>query len=128
MHIKPPLPSRTHGVAKQLRISTTDAERALGYRLRGGRLNGYKFRRQHSIPPYIVDFYCDELKLVVELDGSQHSPRVDAKRNRTLLRDGLTILRFRDNQILQDMDAVLEAIFDIAQVRTPTPLPKGEGL
>lgn len=130
MCIKPPLPSRTHWVAKQLRTVTTDAECALWYRLRAGRLNGYKFRRQHPVPPYIVDFYCDELKLVIELDGSQHNPRSDATRSRALINQGLLTLRFWDNQVLLEMDSVLKAILDVTRVRTltPTPLPKGEGL
>ena len=72
-HIKPPLPTRTHAQAKTLRQSGTDAERALWYHLRGGRLRGLKLRWQHPIPPYIVDFYCDALRLVIKLDGSQHS-------------------------------------------------------
>ena len=69
-HIKPPLPSRTRDHARDLRQATTDAEQRLWFYLRGGRLNGLKFRRQHPIPPYIVDFYCGAKKLVVELDGS----------------------------------------------------------
>ena len=128
--IKPPLPTRTRQHARELRQSGTDAERKLWYRLRAGRLNGLKFRRQHPIPPYIVDFYCDARKLVVELDGSQHNDEVDRERSRFLETQGLKILRYWDNEVLQQMDAVLEAIVDIAESRTltPTPLPVGEGL
>jgi len=67
----------------------TDAEQKLWCRLRGGRLNGLKFRRQHPVPPYIVDFYCMEAKLVVELDGSQHDADVDAARTAALEGGGL---------------------------------------
>jgi very-short-patch-repair endonuclease len=97
--------------------------------LRARRLDGLKFRRQHPIPPYVADFYCDELKLVIELDGSQHSEEIDSVRTRALQRQGLFILRFWDNQVLQEIEAVLEAILDFAQDRTlsPTPLPMGEG-
>ena len=128
--IKPPLPTRTRQHARELRQSGTDAECKLWYRLRAGRLNGLKFRRQHPIPPYIVDFYCDARKLVVELDGSQHNDEVDRERSRFLETQGLKILRYWDNEVLQQMDAVLEAIVDIAESRTltPTPLPVGEGL
>ena len=128
--IKPPLPTRTRQHARELRQNGTDAEHKLWYRLRAGRLNGLKFRRQHPIPPYIVDFYCEAKKLVVELDGSQHNEEVDRERARFLEAQGLRILRCWDNEVLQQMDAVLEAIVDIAESRTltPTPLPVGEGL
>ena len=130
MHIKPPLPTRTHSAAKQLRVVCTDAERALWFQLRGGRLCGLKFRRQHPLPPYILDFYCPELRLVVEVDGSQHTTDQDETRTRALEHRGLTVLRFWDNQVLKEMDSVLQAILDTAQARTltPTPLPTGEGL
>ncbi|MHB1274102.1 MAG: endonuclease domain-containing protein [Rhodanobacter sp.] len=113
-----------------MRQSGTDAERKLWYQLRAGRLNGMKFRRQHPIPPYIVDFYCEARKLVVELDGSQHNVEADRERTRFLERQGLKILRYWDNEVLQQMEAVLEAIVNIADSRTltPAPLPVGEGL
>ena len=128
--IKPPLPTRTRDHARDLRQSGTDAERKLWQRLRAGQLNGLKFRRQHPIPPYIVDFYCDAKKLVVELDGSQHNDEVDRTRTRFLESQGLKVLRYWDNEVLQQMDAVLEAILGTVENRTltPTPLPWGEGL
>ena len=78
--------------------------------LRGSLLNGYKFRRQHPIPPYVVDFYCDAKRLVVELDGSQHNMEVDRTRTLYLQSQGLKVLRFWDNEALQQTEAVLEAI------------------
>ena len=107
----------------------TDAERKLRQHLRAGQLDGLKFRRQHPIPPYVVDFCCDALKLVVELDGSQHNPEVDAARTRHLESQGLTVMRFWDNDVLIQADVVVEAIFNFAGRRTltPTPLPEGEG-
>jgi very-short-patch-repair endonuclease len=89
-----------------------------------------KFRRQHPVPPYVVDFYCDDLGLVVEVDGSQHTTNNDETRTRALEHQGMTVLRFWDNQVLKEMDLVLQAILDTAQDRTltPTPLPTGEGL
>jgi very-short-patch-repair endonuclease len=130
MNPKPPLPTRTLDTAKSLRTAGTNAERKLWYHLRAGRLGGFKFRRQHPVPPYVVDFYCDELKLVIELDGSQHSEEIDSTRTHVLEHQGLLVLRFWDNQVLQDTDAVLEAILTIARNRTlsPTPPPEGEGL
>ncbi|HET6805862.1 MAG TPA: DUF559 domain-containing protein [Frateuria sp.] len=128
--INPPLPTRTREYAKLLRRSGTDAEQALWYRLRAGRLEGLKFRRQHPVPPYVADFYCETCKLVVELDGSQHDELTDRERTRFLEARGLKVLRFWDNDVLQQTDAVLEVILGAAHDRTltPTPLPEGEGL
>ncbi len=127
---KPPLPTRTLATARTLRATGTDAEHKLWYYLRARRLDGFKFRRQHPVPPYIIDSYCDELRLVIELDGSQHSEEIDRTRTQALERQGLLVLRFWDNQVLQDTDAVLEAILTVARDRTlsPTPPPTGEGL
>lgn len=129
-NVKPPLPTRTRKQARDLRQTGTDAERKLWQRLRAGRLSGLKFRRQHAIPPYIVDFYCEATKLVVELDGSQHSEEVDRARTDFLVAKGLKVLRYWDNEVLQQIDAVLEAILIAGENRTltPTPLPMGEGL
>ena len=127
---KPPLPSRTRGHARELRQSSTEAERRLWLHLRAGRLNGLKFRRQHPIPPYVADFYCESAKLVIELDGSQHNDGVDEACTRFLEALGLRVLRYWDNEVLQQTAAVLEAILGASQDRTltPTPLPQGEGL
>ena len=127
---KPPLPSRTLTAAKALRTTSADAEIRFWYHLRAKRLGGLKFRRQHPIPPYIADFYCEALRLVIELDGSQHNEDLDSARTRALERQGLAVLRFWDNQVIQETEAVLEAILDFAQGRTlsPTPPPMGEGL
>ncbi|CAM5632837.1 endonuclease domain-containing protein [Rhodanobacter lindaniclasticus] len=128
--IKPPLPTTTRQHARELCQSGTDAERKLWYQLRAGRLNGMKFRRQHPIPPYIVDFHCESRKLVVELDGSQHNEEVDRERTRFLEAQGLKVLRYWDSEVLQQLEAVLSAIVAVADSRTltPTPLPTGEGL
>jgi very-short-patch-repair endonuclease len=128
--IKPPLPTQTRERARSLRREGTDAERKLWYQLRAGRLKGMKFRRQHPVPPYIVDFHCEAKKLVVELDGSQHNQAVDRDRTRYLEAQGLKVLRYWDNEVMQQLDAVLEAIVSAAGNRTltPTPLPPGEGL
>ncbi|MCB1560908.1 MAG: endonuclease domain-containing protein [Xanthomonadales bacterium] len=126
----PPLPTRTRDHARSLRTDMTDAERKLWQRLRGGQVEGFKFRRQHPIPPYIVDFCCIAAKVVVELDGSQHEAGVDAYRTRYLQAQGYTVMRFWDNDVLNQTDAVIESIFNVANSRTltPTPLTAGEGL
>ncbi|HEY3521772.1 MAG TPA: endonuclease domain-containing protein [Rhodanobacteraceae bacterium] len=128
--INPPLPSRTLQRAHDLRQTGTDAERKLWQRLRAGQLNGYKFRRQHPMPPYIVDFVCLKARVIVELDGSQHCDEQDATRARFLEARGYKVVRFWDNDVLRDADAVLEAILNAVDNRTltPTPLPEGEGL
>jgi len=128
--IKPPLPSQSLHRARSLRKAATEAEKRLWFHLRHGRLHGFKFRRQHPIPPYIVDFYCVAAGLVVELDGSQHGEDADRSRTAFLETSGCRVLRFWNDDVMQQMDAVLEVILRAASDRTltPTPLPTGEGL
>jgi very-short-patch-repair endonuclease len=126
----PPLPSRSRGLARGLRKEQTDAEIRLWQHLRSTRLNGMKFRRQHPVPPYVLDFYCESERLAVELDGSQHSDLTDATRTRFLTKQGIKVLRFWDHDVLSKTEQVLAAI--LASIRDPTltttPLPMGEGL
>jgi adenine-specific DNA-methyltransferase len=98
--------------ARQLRGARTEAEQRLWQYLRGRRLGGLKFRRQHPILDYFVDFYCAEHGLVVELDGSQHLDRksADASRSMTLEHRGLRVLRFWNDDVLARTDEVLSAI------------------
>jgi very-short-patch-repair endonuclease len=130
--VNPPLPTRTRMATKPLRSNMTDAERVLWYRLRGRRLSGLRFRRQHPRPPYVVDFYCHEARLVIELDGSQHDQSVDSTRTAALNGQGLHVLRFWDNQVLKDLESVLDGILRIALERTlarpcGAPSPGGRG-
>src|SRR5882724_4911018 len=110
MKQNPPLPTQTQARARSLRSTPTDAESAIWFHLRAGRLLGLKFRRQHPIPPYIVDFYCETAKLIVEFDGSQHTADSDEVRTMALERQGLRIVRFWDNDVLQQTESVLAAI------------------
>ena len=128
--INPPLPTQTLEHVHALRQSGTDAEQQLWQQLRAGRLNGFKFRRQHPIPPYIVDFVCLKAKVIIELDGSQHDDERDAAKTRFLEAKGFEVMRFWDNDVLRETDAVLESILSAVGNRTltPTPLPEGEGL
>lgn len=86
--------------------------------LRGGQM-GVKFRRQQPIGPYIADFYCTPLKLVIEADGGQHTAEKDAQRNAYMKDNGLTILRFWNNDILQNEQGayltILETIKNIQE-------------
>jgi very-short-patch-repair endonuclease len=85
--------------------------------LRGRNLAGARFRRQHAIGRYIVDFYCSRARLVVEVDGPSHegSEEEDAIRQRTLESSGLRLLRFTNQQVLESLDAVIDAIYTALQ-------------
>ena len=125
--VKPPLPTTTLENSRRLRRDRTDAEQKLWQRLRSGQLGGLKFRRQHPIPPYIADFCCVAEKLIVELDGSQHSEQADAARTRHLEAQGWRILRFWDHDALQQTEAVIEAIWNGAGKPDPHPNPSPDG-
>ncbi|MDP1610968.1 MAG: endonuclease domain-containing protein [Sulfuritalea sp.] len=90
----------------------TDAENRLWQRLRGRQMAGFKFRRQHPFLDFVVDFACLEKQLIVEVDGGQHQDNEhDRVRDRRLHEAGFRILRFWNNQVLQDIDTVVEAIW-----------------
>jgi len=110
--------------ARRLRTACTDAELALWQRLRARRLAQLKFRRQFPVSGYVVDFACLEVKLVVEVDGGQHAERVteDAQRTAVLEKNGFRVLRFWDNDVLKDLDAVLAEILRCVEA-PPSPQP-----
>lgn len=123
--ISPPLSrlrERVRVRARVLRGNATDAEALLWSRLRDRRLAGHKFRRQRPIGPYFADFACLEAKLVVELDGGQHveAAGYDAARTLTMEREGFRVLRFWNNEVLTQTDAVCEQILRAVQTLTPT--------
>ena len=98
--------------ARRLRRDATDAEAAMWRLLRASQLAGAKFRRQRPIGPYIVDFICLKLDLIIEVDGVSHDARLDAdaRRERHLAEMGYEVLRFTNSDVLWDMDAVVLAI------------------
>ncbi len=102
--------------ANELRKNQTDAERHLWYYLRSRRFQGYKFRRQYFIESYIVDFICLEKKLVIELDGGQHNLNevieYDKKRTDFLISKGFEVLRFWNNEVLNQTNDVLNCIYN----------------
>jgi very-short-patch-repair endonuclease len=102
-----------------MRHEPTPAEKLLWSRLRDRQLNGLKFRRQQPIGPFVADFFCAECALVVELDGDSHAERVeyDAKRTAFIEREGLQVIRFVNDDVLGNTDAVLEAILRICLAR-----------
>ncbi|MFH1723054.1 MAG: DUF559 domain-containing protein [Elusimicrobiota bacterium] len=114
------------GFARGLRRTPTDAEARIWRHLRSRRPAGWKFRRQHPIGPYIVDFCRVESRLVVELDGGQHRERrhYDKKRTAFLRSKGWQVLRFRDNDAPLETDCVLGAIPEALPNR-PSPALRG---
>ena len=93
--------------AKELRQQQTPAEEIIWLFLRGRRLRNAKFRRQHNIGRFIVDFYCHEARLVVELDGKIHSKQKerDAERDAWMIASGLTVLRFENKAVWNHLDS-----------------------
>lgn len=117
-------------LARSLRSNQTDAENMLWKHIRAGRLEGHKFKRQQPLGRYIVDFVCFETMLVIELDGGQHAEQVneDAERTRWLASQGFRVLRFWNNEVIENMDGVWVVI---AAALSPSPQPsplKGEGV
>ena len=118
--------------AKSLRSNQTKAEQRLWYNLRAYRFMDLKFKRQKPMGRYIVDFVCVERRLIVELDGGQHAEQLEYDQHRDLwLRgQGYTVLRFWNNEVMQQLEGVLEKIHLTLSVEPspPAPLPlAGEG-
>lgn len=117
--------------SKELRREATFPERLLWGRLRSAKL-GCKFRQQHVIGPFYADFYCASAKLVIELDGITHDDRLDYDQKRTLYLEqrGLKVIRFTNDEVLDDLDAVVKEIEQQLSERakfTPSPTPPSEG-
>ena len=108
-------PSFLRDHARRLRRDQTDAERKLWKHLRSRQMSGAKFRRQHYLSPFIVDFCCPERWLVIELDGGQHAERAEEDQRRTafLEAQGYRVLRFWNHEVLIETDAVLERIWSM---------------
>lgn len=108
----PELWQKLKPVARQMRREPTPAEKQLWDKLKNKQLLGFKFRRQHTIDRFIVDFYCGEARLVVEVDGSIHeyTQEEDALRQEFLESLGLRVIRFRNEEVLNFLDGVLEKI------------------
>ena len=111
---------------KELRNHSTAAEAALWKILKNSQVGGYKFRRQHGIGPYILDFYCPLLRLDIELDGSAHdapmADKHDEIRTKYLQEQGITILRFRNEVVWRNPNTIVEHILEFAKTRIPSPI------
>lgn len=126
------LPHKNIHFAKALRTNQTDAELKVWQALRAGRLMGYKFKRQVPVGDFIVDFVCFEQKLIVELDGGQHmGSERDVIRDARLNTMGFRVLRFWNNEVMQNIEGVLVVILQYLQIVAPSPQPsptRGEGV
>ncbi|MBP6391862.1 MAG: endonuclease domain-containing protein [Flavobacteriales bacterium] len=116
---------RLKHIRKGLRTEGTSAEATPWSCLRNKQLDGLKFRRQHSLGPHIiVDLYCPEVRLAIELDGKEHADPIgsvnDGERDEFLKERGIKVLRFENQEILEDPELVLEAIRVVAKEWLPT--------
>lgn len=124
--------------ARALRRDATPAEKKLWSILRGGRLDGYKFRRQQRLGPFIADFACQTARLVIEIDGDSHAQQIDydARRTAFLAKEGYRVLRFTNRDVMDNVEGVGRVIAlalaggpspsHAAAPRGPLPLPQGE--
>ena len=124
--------------ARLLRKKATEPERILWRHLRNRNFASYKFRRQHPVDRYVLDFYCPSAKLAIELDGGGHNYYAgqihDRTRSQFLARHGVVLLRFWNHQVRQELDSVLRAIWFALEARqqnnpspSSSPFRKGRG-
>ena len=106
-------------IRKSLRNNSTSAEATLWKMLKQSQVGGYKFRRQHSVSKFILDFYCPELQLGIELDGEPHANPVihqrDLERDEYLLENGITILRYENRWVFEYPDVIIEEILEFGK-------------
>jgi len=111
------IPKYLPGLARRLRTNSTEAEVVLWEALRNRKVAGAKFRRQHPLGRYIADFYCHESQLVIELDGSIHDRLSQAEYDKVRLAElearGLTILRIKNDEVIESLSATLNKIADV---------------
>jgi very-short-patch-repair endonuclease len=145
LRIQSPLPLRerarvrgismknTTDIARNLRATSTTAEQVLWQQLRARQLNDRKWRRQQAIGPYVVDFFCRELYLIVEVDGDVHDGREERDRVRQeyLESFGHRVIRFTNDDVFRNLDGVLEVLHSATLIVHPSPQPSptgGEGV
>ncbi len=106
--------AQTLKLAGDLRLSLTKTEKLLWYELRDRKLDGFRFRKQHPIKDFVVDFFCYEAKLIIEIDGSVHLDPTqlerDIERTRILNQLGLKVIRFTNKEVEHKMDHVITQI------------------
>ena len=106
--------------SRALRLNSTDTERKLWSLLRSRQHGGFKFRRQVEIDAYVVDFLCPEQRLIIEIDGGQHTAERDARRTAYLESQGFRVIRFWNSDVLQNPDGVWT---EIEAALSPPPHP-----
>ena len=116
LFIPAPVPTPLLEAARTLRRTMTDAEQLLWHCLRRKQLGGFRFRRQHPFERFVLDFYCCEVKLAIELDGGQHNePEAqvrDKVRSELLACNGIEVVRFWNNEVFANIEGVLQRIHD----------------
>lgn len=131
LFIPSPVPESLLIAARALRSTMTDAEHLLWHFLRRKQLGGFRFRRQHPFERFVLDFYCCEVKLAIELDGGQHgnpdAQERDEERSELLACHGVYVIRFWNSEVFTDTEAVLQKIYDVLLERAghkqPPPWP-----
>ncbi len=124
------IPRELNERAREMRRSMTSAEKILWDQLRTNKLKGFHFRRQQVIDGYIVDFYCHAFSLIIEIDGDIHKQQVeyDAERDAHLVARGFTVLRFANDEVVNNLPVALEKILIACQSSdTPSRIGKGAG-
>lgn len=118
---------KTTRIARNLRTRESWGERLMWSWLRGHRFADYKFRRQHPIRPHILDFFCNEAKLDIEVDGFQHgtpeNQAADAERDAFLESQRIKVLRLLSSRLRKDKEAIRDTIWRTLQERAPRPVP-----
>ncbi|QJQ32313.1 DUF559 domain-containing protein [Sphingomonas lacunae] len=115
-----PITRQTNPHAARFRRDSTEAERCLWRSISNRQLSGYKFRRQASIGPYIADFLCISARLIVEVDGGQHTEETDAARTAWLEDQGYRVVRFWNNEVMGNIEGVLTVLLAELQRRSAT--------
>ena len=117
----PPVDPRLLHFSHELRANATDAESPLWKLLRNRQLEGRKFRRQHPVAGFILDFYCPEARVGIELDGGGHTENQQAEydtlRTQVLASEGIQVLRFWNNQVMVETEAVIQEIWEAVHAR-----------
>ena len=127
-----PVSAKIRKLSRNLRKNPTDAEAKLWHHLRRKQLDGYRFRRQHPLGQYVVDFICLEAMLVIEVDGGQHAKfiRRDERRTAFLEKQGFRVLRFWNNEVLGNINGVITTIMRVIEEQMSPPtlsLPRKRG-
>ena len=108
--------------ARENRKNLTPPEKKIWYEVLSRKQTGYKFLRQHPIKHYISDFYCRELKLVIEIDGDSHSFQKEYDRQRTQFFEskGISVIRYTNREVLYNIEGVKESLFKVLKSKTPS--------